>query len=619
LTLLKEKIILPMECRRLPERGGNRLTGSDMRRVNPYPGRCWRARFAGLLLALSAGGALAQGAVYKVEIDAPEKLAGLLRQNLDLVRWSTRDDVSEDQLRQLVKTAPEQARELLATEGYFSAQVRAVLERRDPEWLVRMNVVPGEPTRVVAIDFTVSGAIESDPQREARVVAARKAFAMKQGETFRQSDWDDGKQRAVGSLQSRLYAAAFLKASRAQIDPETREARLTVEIDSGPPFSFGDLDIRGLQRYEPSIVRNLNPIRAGDPYDEEALLTFQRRLLVSDYFVSAVVTGGRDPSRAADTPVTVSVVEGSARRVDLGAGFSTDRGARAQAAYTDYNLLDRAWRLNSLAKVDRVSSELVGGVTFPRDADGWRYGVEGRNNEQDIQGEQRIDWSVTGARTFAVESYESQLALQLVNEKRLIADGPEDNRKATFLSQAWTWNRLDDLLAPRDGFALRFQLGGAGAEFGSDRSFGRVTAKGTYLQPVSDFGTLLFRLEGGAVIAGSRENIPSVYLFRTGGDNTVRGYAFESLGVQQDGAVVGGRYLAVGSVEYIQWLTREWGAAVFYDAGNATDERSKFRVAEGYGAGVRWYSPVGALSLDIAYGRETDEYRLHFSAGFTFR
>ena len=200
MTLLKEKIILPMECRRLPERGGNRLTGSDMRRVNPYPGRCWRARFAGLLLALSAGGALAQGAVYKVEIDAPEELTTLLRENLDLVRWSTRDDVSEDQLRQLEKTAPEQARELLATEGYFSAQVRAVLERRDPEWLVRMYVVPGEPTRVGAIDFTVSGAIESDPQREARVAAARKAFAMKQGEIFRQSDWDDGKQRAVGPL-----------------------------------------------------------------------------------------------------------------------------------------------------------------------------------------------------------------------------------------------------------------------------------------------------------------------------------------------------------------------------------------------------------------------------------
>jgi translocation and assembly module TamA len=599
--------------------GGGHLTDTAM--PTPVASVCdsWRACLAGALLALFACAAVAEGPGYRVDISAPEKLADLLRQNLDLVRWSTRGDVTEDQLRQLVKTAPEQARELLATEGYFSPQVRAALERGASDWRVSIDVKPGEPTRIASIEFSVSGAIESDPQREARIADARKAFAIKQGEVFRQSEWDGGKQRALGSLQRRLYASAQLTESRAHIDPDAREARLEVRIDSGPPFSFGALDIQGLQRYEPSIVHNLSPIRAGDPFDEEALLRLQRRLLVSDYFVSAVVSAGRDPSQAAATPVIVRVVEGTARRVELGAGFSTDRGARFQAGYTDHNLLDRAWRLNSQVKVDRLSSEVLGGVTFPRDASGWRYGIEGRNNEQDIQGEQRIDWSVTGARTFAVEDYESQLALQLVNEKRLISDGPEDNRKATFVSQAWTWNRIDDLLAPRDGFAVRLQVGGAGAEMGSDRSFGRVIAKGTYLQPVGGFGTLLFRLEGGAVIAGSRENIPSVYLFRTGGDTTVRGYAFESLGVQQDAAVVGGRYLAVGSVEYIQWLTREWGAAVFYDAGNAGDDRRNFRVAEGYGAGVRWYSPVGALSLDVAYGEQTDEYRLHFSAGFTFR
>jgi translocation and assembly module TamA len=577
------------------------------------------AWMAAAIPALSADPVSAQSARFSVDIAAPENLAALLRKNIDLVRWSTREDVTEDQLRQLVRTAPEQARNLLATEGYFSPEVSAVLERREPDWAVRVDVAPGEPTRVVSVDFVVAGAIESDPEREARIEGARKAFALQPGRIFRQADWDGGKLRGLHSLHRRLYAAALITKSRADIDPESLQARLRVEIDSGPRFSFGDLEIRGLQRYAPSIVRNLSPIRPGDPYDEDAILRFQRRLLVSDFFVSAVVAAGRDPSSAGATPVTVTVVEGTSRKVELGAGFSTDRGARFQAGYTDHNLLDRAWRLNSHVKIDRLSSELLGGLSFPRNEDGWRYGIEGKNSDQDIQGEQRIDWSVTGARTYAVENYESQLALQLVNEKRLIADGPEDNRKATFLSQAWTWNRLDDLLAPREGFAARLHVGGAGAEFGSDRSFGRVTAKGTYLQPVGSFGTLLFRLEAGAVIANRRDNIPSVYLFRTGGDSTVRGYAYESLGVQEGGAIVGGRYMAAGSVEYIQWLTRQWGVATFYDAGNAVDERSKFRVAEGYGAGVRWHSLIGALSLDVAYGQETGEYRLHFSAGFVFR
>jgi translocation and assembly module TamA len=127
------------------------------------------------------------------------------------------------------------------------------------------------------------------------------------------------------------------------------------------------------------------------------------------------------------------------------------------------------------------------------------------------------------------------------------------------------------------------------------------------------------RLETGAVSGDSSENIPSEYLFRTGGDTTVRGYEYESLGVDVGDAVVGGRYLLVGSAEYIQWITQQLGAAIFYDAGNAVDHIADFQAAVGYGVGARWYSPIGAISFDVAYGEEVDEYRVHFTAGFVFQ
>jgi translocation and assembly module TamA len=121
------------------------------------------------------------------------------------------------------------------------------------------------------------------------------------------------------------------------------------------------------------------------------------------------------------------------------------------------------------------------------------------------------------------------------------------------------------------------------------------------------------------VLADSRADIPSAYLFRTGGDNTIRGYAYESLGVAEGDSVVGGRYLGVASIEYVQWVREQWGAAVFYDFGNAVDDLSAWRTVSGYGAGVRWSSPIGALSLDLAYGRATEEWRVHFNAGIAFR
>lgn len=572
------------------------------------------------LLLLVSTAAIAEEALrYRVEIDAPARFIEVLRANLDIVRWSEREDVTEDQLRQLIRTAPEQVRTILATEGHFSAAATAELVREEQGWVARLKVEPGDAIRVVAIDIQVRGAIEADPALESRASTARDSFTLKPGAIFRQADWDGAKRRALSSIQRSRYAAARIAHSRADVDPATREARLSVEIDSGPPLVFGEIEITGLQRYPESIVRNLSTVRPGDPYDEDQLLIFQRRLLQGGRFASAVVSVRSESGEVKAMPVRVSVVEAAARKIELGAGYSTDRGPRFQAGYSDHNVLDRAWRFDSTLKLDRLSEELVGGLTFPRNARGWHNGLEGRYNDQDIQGELRTDWSVTGARTYTVEEYQAQFSLQLLEENRQLVAGPEDNRKALYLGHTSIWNGLNDPFLPERGYLLRLHAGGASESAGSDRSFTRLQGRGLYMQPVGGFGTLVLRLEVGAVQAETRDNIPSAYLFRTGGDTTVRGYAFESLGVPEGGAVVGGRYMAAGSIEYIQWLTKQWGAAVFYDAGNAVDEVSNFEAVAGYGVGARWRSPIGTLSLDVAYGEEVDSVRVHFSVGLVLR
>lgn len=571
-----------------------------------------------LVLCLSLP-ALAEPVTYRVDIIAPESLTEFLRNNLDIVSWSGRGDVNEEQLRQLVNTAPDQARSLLATEGYFSPSVKARMEREGETWIAILSVEPGAATKVVAVDFRISGDIVNDPEREQRIAGAREAFTLNEGDTFTQENWEASKEGATHRLHRKKYAAARVVNSRAEIDPVAQEARLAVEIDSGPAFRFGEIHIAGLERYPESTVRNYSPIRPGDPYDEEQLLLYQQRLLITGRFASAVVWADNKIENAESTPIRVNVFESVARTFEFGIGYSTDRGPRVQTTYTDRNALDRAWRLDARAKIDRLSSEVTGALTFPRQASGWNYGLEGKYNDQDIQGEQRVDWSVTGTHSYVIEKYQSRQSLQLLTENRALPDGTEDDRIALFLAQDWTLNHLDNPLAPRSGYFAGLQIGGASEAVISTRDFGRVFAKGSYLLPLRDFGTFAFRFETGAVIADDRENIPSAYLFRTGGDTTIRGYAYESIGVDEGGAVVGGRYLMVGSIEYIQWLSQQWGAAVFYDAGDAADSRATFEAVAGYGIGARWHSPVGSLSLDLAYGADVDEYRLHFNAGFVFR
>lgn len=135
----------------------------------------------------------------KVEIVAPPALAKLLQANLDIVRWSARPDVTPDQLAQLYLTAPQQIETLLATAGYFSPKVQSTLEEPAGKWIARFEITPGEPTKVSSVQIDFSGAVMRDPDREKRLAQARKAFAIKPGEIFRQAAWEAAKAGAVKS------------------------------------------------------------------------------------------------------------------------------------------------------------------------------------------------------------------------------------------------------------------------------------------------------------------------------------------------------------------------------------------------------------------------------------
>jgi translocation and assembly module TamA len=180
-----------------------------------------------------------------------------------------------------------------------------------------------------------------------------------------------------------------------------------------------------------------------------------------------------------------------------------------------------------------------------------------------------------------------------------------------------TWRLVDDLIDPTRGAVFNAQIGAAPPGI-STRSFGRVIAKFAGWLPLDPAWTLNVRAETGAVIAPTRAGIPSALLFRTGGDTTVRGYEFDSLGVRNGDATVGGRYYALASAEAIRWFGATWGIAAFVDAGNAGDSADELRPVLGYGGGLRLRSPIGPFRVDLAYGEETRQVRLHLSVGLSF-
>lgn len=571
---------------------------------------------AAWLLALPVSAAVPQ-------LQAPEEVRELLSSYLDLgeVNDATAQAAFERRVRREVAS-------LLATEGYFSPEV--VVSDAAGELLVEVRPGPRSLVGGVAIEF--AGAIEP-----ARREVLRSGWKLKTGKPFRQADWDDAKQSLLAELLAVDYAGGRLQDSAAEVDPEARRVDLRVVVEPGPRYRFGELTISGLKRYSPDLVERYNrSVTPGSDYREERLQAFQTALQDTPYFGSVIVSLDRDgqlgqgdsrdsgESAAATgddrvtAPVRVQVRERAPYQVSLGAGYSTNTGARVEASYRSSDLLGRAWELNTGVRIEQLRQTAYADVFLPPDERRRRDGVGMAVQSSDIENLALDSYSVGATRVQQRGSVEQRLGVNWLEEKQTPQGAPTTTNRALTAQAGWTWRHAPEPLDPAQGIALQLQLGGGSKQLLSDQNFLRTYLRYSQGVALGASDGLLFRGELGVTFAPSRQGIPQDFLFRTGGSNSVRGYAYQSLGVPEGSAVVGGRYLMTMSAEYTHWITPSWGAAVFVDAGDAQDSRDAFSLALGYGLGARWKSPVGPLGLDLAYGQRDGQVRFDFSLAVPF-
>jgi translocation and assembly module TamA len=592
------------------------------RRPTRFAPLCRHAVCALALFCL-AGPALAK---YRVELDAQAPLKSMLSDFLDLMRYRDRDDINADQLDFMVATASEQVRDLAATEGYFSTKTQATLERGNGRPLVKIRVESGPRTMVTSTHIDVTGPAQTEaPQQAQRLV---NAWPLKPGEPFRQADWTAAKDGSLRELTRHSYAAAKLASSRAEIHAEREAADLFATYDSGPAFTLGPLAVTGTRRYPERIVRNVNPLHPGEPYDVDRLLELQRAILRTPYFSNAVVDIDHDPAHPDRTPVDVRVTEYPTQRLRGGVGYATDTGARIEGRYTHNNVFGRAWVLDSQLRIEQRRQLGSIDLAMPPDSGAWTNSGHVSSDRTTLAGIDLRSRRVGLRRARSTEKDDYAYTLEYYRDRLDQIDGTTlpstivaepGSHQALVAGYARTHRAVDDPLFPRRGYVASLEAGVAAKGVLTDQSFFRFYGKGRRYLPVGKTDLVLLRAEFGAVISKpGNAAIPASLLFRAGGTDSVRGYAYQSIGNEVNGTVYPTRYVATGSVEYQHWFTHDWGGAVFYDVGAATDSWSHKNFFHGVGFGVRWRSPVGPVNADLGYGIQNHNVRPHFSLGVAF-
>jgi translocation and assembly module TamA len=571
----------------------------------------------------------------EIVIEAPGDLKGLLERNLDLVRLGrvvAREEVDDTEWSRLIDAAPVQVRELLQTEGYFKPTVsleRAPGRASGQPDRVTLKVEPGERVKVSQLTIEVEGELErgaqaGDPHAKTTLEHFRKAWELQPGTDFRNPGWSDAKAAALARLRSAGYATASWGGTGAEVDAEQHTVRLFLVADSGPLFRYGELQVEGLTVHDTDTVRNLLAAPRGAPVTESLLLDFQERLQKSGLFENVNVTLDPDPAQAGTARITARLRESPLQVWTWGLGVSANTGARASVDHTYRRVFGYAAAAHNKIEYGTKRQAWTGEIASHPHEGLFRNLVGGAVEQLESDTDTVLSQRVRVGRTQDTQRIERLWYVEAERSLRHTADQlVRTNAIALSLNYHGVWRDLDSVVLPTIGMSLSGQAG-VGHSHGTDAEpgpFTRLYVRFTGYLPVGRTWYGQARVEFGRVFLRSNMVVPESQQFRAGGDDSVRGYSYRSLGPVVDGSVGSGNVMYTSSIElarpFVSSMPSLWGA-VFLDAGNAGNSFSGLSPALGYGAGLRWRSPVGPLRLDLAYGRETRKFRLHFSVGIAF-
>lgn len=597
-----------------------------------------KSRALPLLLSLMLGGCAAlrgpdaartpaAAAVLRLEVESPDPaLSALLRRHLDLARVNALaggEAPPAGEIDRLVAAAPQQARELLDTEGYYNAVIDVQrLGGRPPA--VRLSVQPGPRTTVGRVQLDVQGPLagSSEPVAQRARQALRSEWPLPEGRPFRADDWSAAKTSSLAGLRARGWVTADWASTRAEVDAATQRAALQATVSSGPLFRVGPLQVQGLQRQDERTVRRIADLQPGGPASEAMLLDIQERLQRSDLFDRATVTLLPDPAQPGQTPVRVQLSERKLQEATVGVGVGANVGPRVTLDHVHRRPFGKPWLARNALEWSRLKQRWDGELstqTLPR-----LYrnlvgaGVERVESDTDVVTSTRL----RVGRAQDTRRIDRQLFVEYQRSTTRSVRGLERD-DALALQYHGIWRTLDDPVLPTRGRAWQGQLGAgvARSQPGDQGPFARLYARVDAYRPLGGRWLGQGRVEVGQVFARDSVRVPEALRFRAGGDESVRGHAYRSLTSTVDGVDVGGKVLFTGSLEASHPLSARipalWGA-VFVDVGRAALRWSELDPVWGAGAGLRYRSPVGPVKLDLAWGQGERRPRLHLSVGLAF-
>lgn len=549
-----------------------------------------------------------------IDVSGVDKiLENNIRLFLSLEQQKKHPLMSEGRLRRLHKKAPKEITRALQPFGYYRPLIKTeLIQTSDNNWRASYSVNQGPPLRIGKFSFVISKEMAEDPAFR----QLSDKLPLHKGDIFNHLKYETIKTEFARLAAERGYMDARFTEHRVAIDLEAYEARITLHLEGGRRYRFGAVQL-DQDLLKPQFLQRYIPFEQGSPYHYDELIDLQQALNDSNYFQTVEVSPGQPQTNIAEIPVTIALTPRKPHRYSLGLGYGTDTGARTSFSWEVPRVNRQGHRFNSDAKISEIGYSLSASYRVP---------VLNPRTDQIIynigQVNEKTDVSDSTVRTIGVNlnrnrgPWRESLFVNYQVEEFVVGS---DKGESTLLMPGLNWSRSwgNNIITSFDGIRFDIGLRGAHEDFISDVSFLQLQGGIKAINRLGQRNRLITRGRIGTTWTQDFHQLPSSARFFAGGAQSVRGFAYQSLGPKDSkGEVIGGNHLMVASIEFEHSLNNKWGAAAFYDIGNAMDNFAD-KLERGAGLGIRWRSPVGPVRIDLAtaVSRDNHPWRLHISIG----
>lgn len=560
-----------------------------------------------VVLVLVSSNVLAMTLDVKVTGLAGEQETNVLAL-LSIYQERTQDDLTPARAEALHRLAPGQIRNALAPFGLYQVEVTDRLEvPSDPNgtWVATYAVVPGAAVKVSRVEYAVTGEGADDP-------AFPKTFPMQVGDVLLHAKYEAAKSDLRARASSGGYLDYSLVRHRVLVDLVAYEAIVEFELDTGPRYYLGNVSFKQDLLNEKFLRTFLN-FEPGVVYNPELLLALQGRLLGTEYFSDVEIIPRKDATGDSTlVPIDVVATRNKRDKYRVGAGFTTDTGPRVSADWRRRYVNQWGHNFRTELQLSPVLSQWSFDYRIPiqdptRDyiiikpqstwsnlstQKGWLNSVQVAHSSLTPS-----NWRRTVGIDYTYEDYE------ISNIQTGISSELAPNI-------SWSKTVADNPINTKRGYRIRYGLLGAVEGLISNASYVSAALQLKWIHGFAEKYRFITRADLGATLAEDLTELPASRRFFTGGDNTVRGWGFNTLGPTEpfNDETVGGRYLGVGSLELERSIRGPWSAAVFTDFGNAFDPDYENKFQQSVGFGVRWASPIGQVRVDLALPFTQNDY-----------